>query len=121
VKSFALGAVVVLNTMTGPATAVPFNDKIEGYWLYRDVKKILLSRGFEHEAVHKCLDTNSVIAVHCTADYWNSDGVRLSVAVRKSLQGDSAGRAYRIVCTAGCRSFSWGQLEAGRGRRDPLE
>jgi hypothetical protein len=118
-SKWILGALVVANTMTGPATAVPLNSKVEGYWLYRDVKQILTRRGFQWDEMPECLPTSSTVAVHCTADYWNDDGVRLSVAVRKA-SGGSPGRAYRIVCTAGCRNFSWGQLESGRGRRDPL-
>jgi hypothetical protein len=113
--------IALIAFFTLPAQAVPLNDKLEGYWVYKDVKQVLKVRGFEWDEMPECLSTSSTVAVHCTSDFWNDDGVRISVAVRKTLRGDSAGRAYRIVCTAGCRKFSWGQLASGRGRRDPLE
>jgi hypothetical protein len=104
------------------ASAVPMNSKIEGYWLYTDAKKLLEGRGFERLG-HRCLDASpGAVAVHCTSDFINVDGVRISVAVRKRVDVDhSPGRAYRLVCTGNCSEFAWGQLLSGRGRRDPLE
>lgn len=115
-------ALILSTALITGAQAVPHNDKIEGYWLYKDVSALLKRRGFERLGFNCLSADRGAIAVHCTSDFINEDGVRISVAVRKRVDvEDSAGRAYRVVCTMNCREFAWGQLLEGKNRRDPLE
>lgn len=76
---------------------------MEGHWPWSRVQAMLNRDGFV-KTVTNCRDTNSYVAQHCTIDFQNSDGVRISVAVRNTFD-NRPDYVYRIVCTASCSLF----------------
>jgi len=76
---------------------------LEGHWPWSRVQAMLNRDGFV-KTVTNCRDTNSYVAQHCTIDFQNSDGVRISVAVRNTFD-NRPDYVYRIVCTASCSQF----------------
>jgi|SRR5436853_3864672 len=73
---------------------------LEGNWPFSVINGRLRNHGYVR-TVTNCRETNSYVAQHCTIDYQNSDGVRISIAVRNTFDS-RPDRVYRIVCTASC-------------------
>jgi len=88
-----------------PAAAA---QTIEGNWPYITVVQNHLPRYGWKWTKDDCLPNKSSIARHCTIDFRNRRGVRLSVAVRNTFD-EKPDHAYRIKCTQNCAGFRWSE------------
>jgi hypothetical protein len=98
-KKTSILAAVSLIGLTASAQA------LEGHWPWGQIQGILSRKGYVR-TISNCRATRSMVAEHCTIDFQNEDGVRISVAVRSTFD-NRPDYAYRVICTASCNKFYW--------------